>query len=85
MSNENSYGTYSFSYTDENGRSINYTIPVTDDNNLIFWSEVHSHFMNFLSSVFGYDIRDKVSVQSVLSKIDGEEFEYVGNYGGNDE
>lgn len=34
------------------------------------WDKVLAEFIMFLSSVYGYDIKDKVSYKTVLDKID---------------
>jgi phosphoribosyl 1,2-cyclic phosphodiesterase len=51
------FESYKFSYTSE-GRKISYE--VTEDVN--YWPDVLDKFLDFLSSVYGYNIRKSVTV-----------------------
>jgi hypothetical protein len=52
--------TYRFSY-DEEDRSFNTTIRIEEGE---VWGEVLTHFLNFLSGVYGYDIKQFVDYNS---------------------
>ncbi len=51
--NDDDRATYRFSY-DEEDRSFNASFRVDDAEQ---WSEVVTHFLDFLSGVYGYDIK----------------------------
>lgn len=51
---------YTFSYTNEDGsKSLN---KVYEEG--VMWTEVLNDFVDYLSFVYGYDIKDKVRVES---------------------
>lgn len=50
---------YTFRYHDAD-RNITYTTEKNND----YWPDVLNKFIDFLSSVYGYDIRDKVTIDS---------------------
>jgi len=58
---------YTFSYTNEDGsKSLN---KVYEEG--VMWSEVLNDFVDYLSYVYGYDIKDKVRVESPFWKKHG--------------
>ncbi len=84
--NDNANGTYTFVYDNhEEGRRIEYRFDARHDDDTMFWTEIHSRFLNFLSSVFGYDIRDQVSTNPIREFIMKEYDTEKESYGGNDE
>lgn len=81
---DNANGTYTFIYDNpEDGRHIEYRFNARHDDETMFWTEIHSRFLNFLSSVFGYEIRDQVMIgeKFTVQEYDTEK----ESYGGNDE
>lgn len=83
---DNANGTYTFTYVNpEDGRHIEYRFNARHDDDTMFWTEIHSRFLNFLSSVFGYDIRDEVTTKSIREFVMEEYDTEKESYGGNDE
>ena len=79
-------GSYTFIYDNpEDGRRIEYRFNARHDDDTVFWTEIHSRFLNFLSSVFGYDIRDEVTTKSIREFVMEEYDTEKESYGGNDE
>lgn len=79
-------GSYTFIYNNpEDGRRIEYRFNARHDDDTVFWTEIHSRFLNFLSSVFGYDIRDEVTTKSVREFVMEQYDTEKESYGGNDE
>lgn len=81
---DNANGTYTFIYDNPgDGRHIEYRFNARHDDETMFWTEIHSRFLNFLSSVFGYEIRDQVVIgeKFTVQEYDTEK----ESYGGNDE
>lgn len=79
-------GSYTFIYDNpEDGRRIEYRFNARHDDDTVFWTEIHSRFLNFLSSVFGYDIRDEVTTKSVREFVMEQYDTEKESYGGNDE
>ena len=61
--NRSNEKTFSFNYhNDEDGTYISYSFSIAPDGSMTWDEDVVPKFIDFLSSVYGYDLREHISV-----------------------